>query len=148
MDLRIVEVHPVPRGLVRWAVELAVRNISAFAPAPMLRHSKLKSLTSKRNNFVVCYDSGAPVGFITFRFTRESAFVHELHVEEKYRMMGVGSKLLGHCKSMYSDAITRIVLYVHRTNSGGLQFYRNNGFCVSERYSNPRFYEMIFEKQC
>jgi ribosomal protein S18 acetylase RimI-like enzyme len=147
MELRIVELHLASRELIEWAAELAVNNISKYVLVPMLKHSKLRSLRNKENNYVVCYDSSVPVGFITFRFSGVSAFVYELHVEEKYRLLGVGSKLLAHCKSMYSDVVARVVLYVHRTNVGGVQFYRKNGFCVNKRYASPRFYEMVFEKR-
>lgn len=98
------------------------------------------------NRFVFHMIGNKPVGFTTYRYSKDTAYVFELHVEEKYRSLGLGSKLLSECTGMCPDIVAKVVLYVYKENLRGLEFYRKNGFEVNEEYSDGKFHEMVFRR--
>lgn len=146
MQQKIVRIEKPCSDFLEWAINLAVRNVEEYTKSRLLRHSKSKSIRNRMNNFVFCFVEDKPVGFITFRFSRDTAYVFELHVEEEYRSLGIGTSLLNECKGMYSDTVRKIVLYVHKENPRGIRFYEVHGFEVNERYKDKGFREMVFRK--
>lgn len=135
------------KNMIEWALDLAVSNIRQYCKSPLLRFSKYKSLTNRSNNYIFCYVGKEPAGFITFRFSKDTAYVFELHVEENYRSQGIGTLLLNECKVQYNEIVGRVVLYVYRENTRGLEFYRRNGFEINKEYKCNKFYEMVLNKR-
>ncbi|AFN83187.1 putative zinc finger protein [Encephalitozoon romaleae SJ-2008] len=146
MERRVLKIERLSKDLLKWAVNLVVSNLGRYCRSPLMKFSKAKSLKNKNNNYIFCFVGEVPVGFITFRFSRDTTYVFELHVEKEHRSLGIGALLLDECKKQYDKVVRRIVLYVYRENSRGLKFYERNGFRINEGYECSRFYEMILEK--
>ncbi|CAD25460.3 putative zinc finger protein [Encephalitozoon cuniculi GB-M1] len=146
MERKVLKMERLGKDLMEWAMGLVVANLRGYCRSPLLRFSKAKSLRNRKNNYILCLAGEKPVGFIMFRFSRDTTYVFELHVEEKYRSLGIGTLLLDECRKQYDSIVRRIVLYVYRENIRGLGFYMRNGFEVNREYKCDTFYEMVFNK--
>lgn len=146
MERRVVKVERPGKGLVEWAVGLAVANTSRWSRSRLLRSSKARSLGNRKNNYIVCFVGDKPVGFATLRFSRDTAYVLELHVEEGHRSQGIGTQLLDRCRREHEDVVRQVVLYVYKENLRGIEFYRRNGFEINEGYGCDVFHELVLSR--
>jgi ribosomal protein S18 acetylase RimI-like enzyme len=159
--------HRLERRVLEWALELTVNDIMPYSACNLLKTSKRRALSSRKNNTIVCFStqssapaeqhtvfdkqpcvsaelSSTPVGFIMFRFARTVMYVFELHVAEPHRSQGIGSMLLLQSIQAYADKTSSVVLYVHKQNTRAQAFYSKNGFKINHTYKNKSFHEMVF----
>lgn len=139
VQMDIVEMERPSRTYLAWAVDVATESSLRYSGSRMLRHSKKRSIGSRRNNFVFCVVEERPVGFMTFRYSRGAAYVLELHVAVEWRSRGIGARLLE--RSWEKHAVERVVLHVYRENVRGIAFYQRNGFEIGR--IDGRHQEMV-----
>lgn len=103
----------------------------------IVKYPKYKSLKNKNNIFII-----HPNGFIMFRI-EDKIIILEIHVDKKYRGLGIGTFMLIYLKSLYKG---KYVLYVHRDNKKAINFYKKNGFKIdnTETYNNSDYYGMSY----
>jgi ribosomal-protein-alanine N-acetyltransferase len=94
----------------------------------------------RRGQLVACLPTGKIIGFIVGSLLGSGrAAVSLFAVDERYRGMGVGTKLLSSLRQRaLMEGITTIQLELRTENERALAFYRRNGFAEVEYL--PGFY--------
>lgn len=142
LDVRSLK--PV-RKLVTWAIDLTVENLKAYVSLGCLRFSKSKSLRNPKTKFIFVFLRSEAVGFCAFRIEAHTAFIYEIHVHAKHRSANAGSQMLESCKRNMPQDVRRIVLQVHKNNSGAVRFYERNGFKHDPTaFPSPNYHVMAF----
>lgn len=93
---------------------------------------------SAKGEIVVDEDSDTFSGYIFIWKTKNTGFIAPLHVFEKYRGCGLGTRLLKDAIQKY-DAIDLCVL---KTNKVAIKLYKDNGFVIIGDGNNKKEYWM------
>lgn len=87
------------------------------------------SFLNERNNCFGYFLNNKLIGFINFIYLFEEADLDLIGVEEKYRKMGIGKKLVEKMFiSLRVKNVKRIFLEVYEKNYNAIKLYENNGF--------------------
>lgn len=122
------------------ALDILITGVKPFLNIPTLRHSKLKSLTSSKNNFLYIKIESKLAGFLMYRIEKHLVFLYEIHVAKEHQNKGIGSSLI---KELFKSVEGKtIILYVHKKNLTALGFYKKHDFVIERNYESDNYYEM------
>lgn len=87
------------------------------------------------------------VGILSYRKqTNGSIYISDLYVQESYRKLSIGTKLLDYVKNKHSNTPIELMCLVKNTNA--YKFYTNYGFTVKRKVIGKHYkiedYEMIY----
>ncbi|KAM0680429.1 hypothetical protein GINT2_001489 [Glugoides intestinalis] len=121
-------------------VQLIIEGISPYIQTRLLKYAKTKSMSSRKNNFIMLREESMLKGFLMYRIEKNCCILYEIHVSEEKRSQGHGTSLI---KELLKDQIGKmIILFVHTKNLKAQQFYAANGFTFKENSENSSYYEM------
>lgn len=110
-----------------------------------------KSEVEKDNGIVICcYADNCVIGLICGYFAGDEADITSIAVDENYRRLGIGSKLIQEFLKNLPEYISDIFLEVRESNSPAIGLYEKYGFeKISIRknfYSNPDENAVVMRK--
>lgn len=92
------------------------------------------SRISENEKMLIYEKDNIIVAFVVFSKIYEVADLTYLVVHPDYRRLGIGNLLL---KELIKDEeIKRIMLEVRESNTGAIEFYKNNGFIILRKIVN------------
>ncbi|EOB13304.1 Putative zinc finger protein [Nosema bombycis CQ1] len=134
-------------NIKKWAIDLVVNNMKIYNKTPFLRYAKSKSINNPENIFLINYVDSSEFSynaFATVRIINNILYIYEIHVESTARNKGIGSDLIKCIKNHYTN-VNQIVLYVHKKNTRGIEFYKRNEFIINnEAKCDHKYHEMVF----
>ncbi len=138
----IVKIDPkLDKKNIDKIVFLVLDGIRDYNNHHLLAYSKKKSLSNKKNRFIVLYVCSEISGFLMFRKEKECSYIYEIHVEQRYRSKGFGQILLN---KLYELTIGEVlVLFVHKKNVRAQKFYLKNGFKPDRNYVSTKQFMMV-----
>ncbi len=148
-DLELIKTKKISKQDIERIVELTLSGIGTYTKTYLLKHSKTKSISSKHNNFIILKDNTSSgnssnniIGFAMYRIDKELVFIYEIHVDPLYRHKGIGSRTM---RELISDEINKtIILFVHKKNKIGQEFYEKIGFKYDNSYENRNYLKMEY----
>lgn len=139
--IKIILTSKPTKSELKWCLNLLLDNIRVYNTSSLIKYSKTKSINNKKSRYILAYVISL-VGFIMYREENGIMYIYEIHVEERYRNMGIGSKLLNKAKNIAKKKHKKVVLFVDKRNNRAKNFYVKNGMVrdADEEHTNS-FYE-------
>lgn len=112
-------------------VNILITGVKPYVSCSLLKHSKMKSITSKFNNFIILRNKSTIAGFLMYRILRDNiAFIYEIHVVAEFQSQGYGTKMMNTLFEQEKGKV--LVLFVHNENLKAQKFYKSLGFEKTE----------------
>lgn len=139
-NISLVGAKSISSKDVRRMVDLIVAGICQYVSTPLLRCSKMKSVSNKSNRFAILRREGTIVGFGMYRTEKNTCIIYEIHVDVSHRSRGCGTALM---EAVLKDQKGKVmVLFVHKKNLRAQRFYRRFGFELWDSYEDKNHFEM------
>jgi N-acetylglutamate synthase len=82
---------------------------------------------------LVALREGMIIGAIECSHDGRRGYLHHLAVRNEYRNRGLGRELVQRCiESLHNQGIMKIRVFVQDSNTTGVEFWKNIGFCQQE----------------
>lgn len=151
--MEIFKTRRISKDNVIKTAEMIVTGLKAFIDIPLLKHSKMKSLSNKSNHFILIGKnkdntkhnefSGEIGGFLMYRIENDKCLIFEIHVSKEHQGQGYGTRML---EELFKDQKGKIIiLFVYKKNTAAIKFYQSRGFKIQEKFESESYYEMYKE---
>ena len=99
----------------------------------------LESIKEEINDYKVIEIDNKVIGSLLVRKENNEVLLDEIYIEEKYRGLGIGSKLIREILNKHSV----VYLWVYKENTGAIKLYSSLGFKIIEETETR--YRMKYE---
>lgn len=139
-SLELIKAKSISEAEVKRTVDLILESIKAYVYNPLLKHAKTKSMSNKKNNFIIIKEEDRIIAFTMYRVEKELSFIYEIHVDAEYRSKMLGTALIS--EIIKDQPGQHLILFVHKPNTRAQSFYKRFGFNFDHEYEHIYYFKM------